>query len=128
MDAAVNFGDNIALSGRRSSRRVSLALPARFECLRGSVPAQLTSLSCNGAMIALEEPPRVGSDGVLTFEGLEVFCSVVWADSRRCGLKFYDRLTQQDVLEARHISDRDPERQRAQRLAAARAWAEGRKA
>jgi hypothetical protein len=127
MPEPLHFGENHQPTGRRASRRVRISLPAFLETVAGRYLAELTSLSCGGAGLRLEEPPKCGSTAVVHCGGIEAFGTVVWSECERCGIKFDDRLTEAQVLAARQLSDHRPEVVMAQRMAAARAWAEGRR-
>jgi hypothetical protein len=111
--------------GRRESRRVRVLLPASIETLNGNEAAELTSLSCTGAAISLQNVPKLSADLMLRCGSLEAFCTVVWVKPGRCGLQFEDPITETDVLSARRTSDHLPASQQAQRMAAAKAWVEG---
>lgn len=111
--------------GRRESRRVRVFLPASIETLHGNQAADLTSLSCTGAAVSLQTVPKLSADLVLRCGSLEAFCTVVWVKPGRCGLEFEEPITDADVLSARQISDHLPASQQAQRMAAAKAWVDG---
>lgn len=127
MSETSSFGENVPPTGRRSSRRVRISLPAILETVTGRQFAELTSLSCGGAGLRVEEPPKCGSTAIVHCGTLEAFGTVVWSDSGRCGIRFDERITEGEVLAARQLSDHRPEVVMAQRMAAARAWAEGRR-
>lgn len=116
---------NVPSVGRRESRRVRVFLPATIETLSGNQVVQLTSLSCTGAAISLQDVPKLSADLVLRCGSLEAFCTVVWVKPGRCGLQFDEPITERIVLSARQKSDHLPASQQAQRLAAAKAWAQG---
>ena len=111
--------------GRRESRRVRVYLPASIQTLQGTQAAELTSLSCTGAAISLQNVPKLSADLVLKCGSLEAFCNVVWVKPGRCGLQFDEPITETEVLSARQTSDHLPASQHAQRMAAAKAWVEG---
>jgi hypothetical protein len=127
MTATLTFGANAELKGRRQSRRVAIDLPATAELLTGHARVQLVSLSSRGAGVVFsDEPPRIGAELVLSFERFECFGKVVWSRGDRAGIAFYDPLTEDDVVEARHASDTRNEREARRLQSIARAWVEGR--
>lgn len=128
MEELRDFGHNVRPSGRRQGRRVRVCLPASIETLTGFHPAQLTSLSAGGAAVDVSIPVRLGEDLVLRCPdlGLDAFSTVVWFSDGRCGVKFDEPLSDAELLAARTLSDRQPHIVKAQRLAAAKAWSEGR--
>lgn len=113
-------------TGRRACSRVRLFLPAGIESLLGLQPVELNNLSRTGAMITVTDPLRAGSDVVITCGSIDAVCKVVWTHGNCCGVEFENPVTHEQVLSARQQSDEHPNRQKEARLAAARAWADGR--
>jgi hypothetical protein len=67
----------------------------------------------------------VGSLAILRVGQSEAFGEVAWSDRGRCGIKFDERIPATTVIALRSLSDRERKALRAQRLADAKAWAEG---
>jgi hypothetical protein len=129
MTGTAGFGANAALLGRRKSRRAAIDLPGSVEMVSGFARVRVVSLSARGASIAFgEEPPKVGAELVLTFERFESFGRVVWRRGDRAGIAFYDPLSEDEVVEARHASDTLHEREARRLQSIARAWVQGRPA
>lgn len=126
MTVAPDFGENLVPTTRRAHRRLRLFLPATLESVVERQSADLRSLSCGGAMLTVARPPRIGSDVILKCGPYEWFGQAVWTGRDEVGIAFEEPLTDECVLTIRRIADNHPETIRAHRLAAARAWAEGR--
>lgn len=116
---------NVQPAPRRSHRRARLCLPATVETVSGRTAAEITSLSRSGACVRLPSAPRVGNDIVVMCGDLDAFGTVVWSGRDACGIRFDELLSDEAVLSARYQSDHQPELIQAQRIAAARAWAQG---
>jgi len=126
MTGTASFGANAALAGRRKSRRATIDLPGSVEMVSGFARVRVLSLSANGASLAFgEEPPKMGAELVLTFERFECFGRVVWRRGDRAGIAFYDPLSEDEVIEARHASDTLHEREARRLQSIARAWVQG---
>jgi hypothetical protein len=103
-------------AGASRSPRRRTAFKGVLETLSGPVRVAIRNISCTGALVEAEEVPSAGRDAVLKAEGLELFCSIVWAEEGRCGLAFDETLTPQQVLELHQIT---PEAVRSAELKAA---------
>ena len=128
MTNALDFGSNAQPTGQRRHRRARLSLPAQVETITSRESGQLTSLSRSGACVRVATVPRVGSDVLLRCGDIEAFGTVVWSGPAACGIRFEELLDDRSVVAVRLVSDRQPETVAAQRVAAARAWVEGRAA
>ena len=125
MTGALEFGNNFQPTGERRHRRARLSLAAQVETVTSRLTAQLTSLSRSGACVRLAPVPKVGSDVLLRCGAVEAFGNVVWSGPSACGIRFAELVTDQTVVAVRLASDRQPEIVTSQRLAAAKAWAQG---
>ena len=114
-----------AAVGRRSDARARLSLPATLETMRGLFRVKIINISCSGAMVEVPELLKVGSDVVLQRGNLDAFAVVVWAGSGRCGLHFYDPLTDEEVVLYRRVSDQNALEAEREILANAEHWARG---
>ena len=103
-------------AGAPRSPRRRTAFKGVLETLHGPVRVAIRNISCTGALIEGEAIPSAGRDAVLKAEGLELFCSVVWAGETQCGVAFDEPLTPQQVLELHRIT---PEAVRSAELKAA---------
>ena len=111
--------------GRRGDARARLSLPATLESVRGVFRVKIINISCSGAMVEVPELLKVGSDVVLQRGELDAFAVVVWAGSGRCGLQFYDQLTDEEVILYRRVSDQTAREADREILANAEHWARG---
>ena len=111
--------------GRRGDARARLSLPATLESVRGVFRVKIINISCSGAMVEVPELLKVGSDVVLQRGKLDAFAVVVWSGSGRCGLQFYDQLTDEEVILYRRASDQTAHEADREILANAEHWARG---
>ena len=112
-------------TGRRSSPRARISLPAQLETVSARHAVQLTSLSCTGAGAAVNDPLKVGMDVVVKCGPIDAFGVIVWARDGNCGIEFDEPLTSEVVLAARMQSDHQAKFARAEIMADAQAWARG---
>ncbi len=111
--------------GRREDPRVRVSLAARLDTVTGTQAVRLNNLSRGGASICTDAPLKRGSNVILRWRDLEVFGTVTWVEGARCGLKFDEPLSDDQVLLARSLSDNGAAVQRADLAAAARDFASG---
>lgn len=79
------------LVGRRSAERVTVDLPAHFR-VQGLVCVVLVcDISRTGARLQMSTPPLQGAFAVLTWEGLDCPCHVVWSRADACGIEFISK-------------------------------------
>lgn len=77
--------------GRRSAQRLTVDLPAHF-AVGGVICAVLIrDISPTGARLQLSTPPPRGTKGMLTWEGIDCPCEVVWSRPDACGIEFIAR-------------------------------------
>lgn len=84
--------DDPELRGRRAAPRARIGLRASTETLNGRGQAILLDISSAGAQLAGQGLPGVGKDVLLTCTKIEIFGTVLWADSGRCGVRFDEPL------------------------------------
>lgn len=106
-------------TGTPRSPRRKVVFSGTIETMANKVAVAVKNVSCTGAMVEGEDLPPQGRDVILHMEGLELFCSVVWADGDRRGLHFDEELPQAQVLELHRIT---PEEVRSAELKAAAEW------
>mgnify|MGYP002776993470 CR=1 FL=1 len=73
---------------RRSVTRFVVDCPAQFRMVGSVLPGRLSDLSELGARFECAHPPVQGMSGMLTWNGSEHFCTVVWTRGPSCGLVF----------------------------------------
>lgn len=119
-------GANNTLSGRRSRSRLRVRLPARLVTRSETLSVVLNDLSLNGAQITVPIPLRVGCEAVIEWARFEAFGEVVWTGGGRCGLAFFDPITQADLLATRELNETAglPQEKELVRQTA-RQWVEG---
>lgn len=115
--------------GRRAHSRARVALSAVLETMEGMKPVKLRNLSSAGAMVESVRTPDVGRDLVLKCFGIDALGIVVWQNGDRCGIEFYDRIEEDEVIRQRQLSDDEIEQQkwrtREELMKAAERWAVG---
>ena len=72
----------------RRAERTHLFLVATLTFGRASVAVRVRNLSATGALIEAASLPPVGSTITLSRAGLDVFGTIVWAESGKAGLTF----------------------------------------
>jgi hypothetical protein len=111
---------------RRESSRVRLYLPAKVQTTFDQGRAAIYNVSCTGAQVTLDAPPRMGSDLLLKSGSIDVLCTIVWVKGNVCGLEFDEPLSEEEVVSLRRLADNQSELQHAARNSAAKDWSEGR--
>jgi hypothetical protein len=119
-------GEDQRKIGRRGASRLRICLPARLDTITGRTPGVIHDLSQSGARLRLQSVPRAGADVVITIGRLEAFATVVWANDNFIGLKFYDPLSLQQVLDVRAEAEKLPASQRRELSDAGQLWCQGR--
>lgn len=86
----------------------------------------LIDLSTTGARIAVDKPPKVGTEAMLHWDRYEAFGEVVWAEGVQFGFSFDEPIPTQVVLATRDLDDvaRLPHDEELLRRAA-QDWVEG---
>lgn len=83
---------------RRSTERARVACPAQLHLTTGVRAGALWDLSTAGARVALDDPPRVGTEVLLKWQSHEAFGRVVWVNDGMCGVTF-DRMLPRAMLD-----------------------------
>ena len=109
--------------GRREDPRVRVRLGARLVTVTDTQTVSLHNLSRGGASISSDPPLKPGADVVLHWRDIEAFGSVTWVDGGRCGLRFDEPLTDDEVLLARSLSENSAAVEKAEVMSAARDFA-----
>ncbi len=117
--------DHTGQIGRRASARVRLGIPAKLLLLGRNARCLLDNLSCHGALLTMDEPPRSGDSAVLQCEELEAFCAVTRVEGRTCAVQFLPALDQQNVSGMRSVADHYAEHMREEIEDHARNWVVG---
>ena len=112
-------------TGRRAAPRLRLSLPGRFIALYGHLPCIITNLSQTGAMIAVNEPLKVGDGGYLKCDPIDDFVIVVRSGDGRNAIAFDSPLRPETVLEVRSLQETLAERERDDLMQKVRAWTRG---
>ena len=92
------------LRGRRSEPRAVIGLRTTTEMLSGRCEATLMNLSAAGAQLSGDALPALGKDVLVTCGPIEVFGTVVWVESKRCGIQFDEPITPGLVAELRRTA------------------------
>ena len=117
-DFALSLDGKQEVEVARSPRR-RMAFKGTFETVTGRGTVAVRNISCSGAMIEGDDMPPAGRDIILCAQGMEFFGTVVWSRSDRCGLRFDEPLTAEQVLELHRIT---PEHIRSQELNERARW------
>jgi hypothetical protein len=80
-------------------------LRASLEMLSGRACAILSNLSCHGAQLEGHNLPAVGKDVVLACSDIEIFGSVIWCESSRCGIRFDDPIGNEQLYRVRRTAE-----------------------
>jgi hypothetical protein len=73
---------------KRTQGRLGVRLVAKLASRVQTHSGILENISRSGAKLALDNPPRIGSEVILQWHGNELFGQVSWATSTHCGLLF----------------------------------------
>lgn len=97
--------DTVHMRGRRASSRLHVRLPARAITLTDTRPAILCDLSLHGAQFDTDAIMQAGAEVLLQWGRQEAFGTVVWSSGRRCGVRFYETLTPDQIIATRDLDD-----------------------
>lgn len=95
--------DDPELRGRRSEPRAYLLLPASAEALSGHLRVYVLDISRTGARLEGASLPDVGRDLILRCGGIDMFGTIAWAASGRCGFQFDEPISVQNLIELRAL-------------------------
>jgi len=86
-----------ALLDRRKSRRRRIFLQATLMVGAVVQAAHLLDVSESGALLHVEQPPKVGFGVTIKAAGVELLARVVWVEGGYIGVAFVHRLTPECV-------------------------------
>lgn len=87
------------LVDRRVATRYLVDCPARFAFAGGVREGRISDLSEHGARFDTAQPPQMGTGGFLKWNNEDLYCTVIWSNAVRCGIRF-ERPISQAVVEA----------------------------
>ena len=119
------MASQIVQTGRRAAPRLRLSLPGRFIALYGHLPCIITNLSQTGAMIAVNDPLKVGDGGYLRCDPIDHFVMVVRSGDGRNAIEFDTPLEPELVLEVRSLQETLAEREKEDLLQKVHSWTRG---
>lgn len=91
--------------GNRSINRLQAGLEASLVTPDRTVWGKIENVSRLGCRLQITEPPRVGATTLVRFAEIEVLGTVSWVRGTRCGVKFPQALTLEQVERIRWIAD-----------------------
>ncbi len=111
--------------GRRTDARLRLMLPATLRLPVAKESCWLQNISRSGALVRVEDVPAVGSTAIFSLMDLSLWCTVVWAEDKWCGLRFDEPLPNEAVVRFRSVFDNYPEHEEAHNQRIAKSWVAG---
>jgi len=109
----------------RSAPRMRLSLPGEFIAVLSTQRCIITNFSRTGAVIALAEPLKIGSQGYLRSGPIDHFMEVKRKGSGTNALEFIDPITDRFVFGIRKLQEQFAEQEENELLDLARSWANG---
>ena len=100
-------------------------MPGKLVTIYETRPCIIVNLSRTGAQVGLEKPLPAGEAAILELAEKEHFANVVWREHGSNGLEFEVPLTDEQVLEARDLTDRLDELERRRLRKVAHEWISG---
>jgi hypothetical protein len=91
--------------GNRSMARLTAGLEAALVTPDRTAQCKVENVSRLGCRLQLAEPPRVGATALVRFAEVEVLGTISWAKATRCGVKFAQQLTLEQVERIRWIAE-----------------------
>lgn len=98
--------------GNRSMNRLQAGLAASLVMPDRTTQCKVENVSRLGCRLQLPEPPRVGATTLVRFAEVEALGTVSWVRGERCGVKFPQQLTLEQVERIRWIADHAREHER----------------
>ncbi|WP_428027643.1 PilZ domain-containing protein [Altererythrobacter sp.] len=90
---------------QRRSKRIELASMGQFVLQDGAYDCQVVEISLCGALLLTLAELRVGQDGLLRCDGLDLLCQVVRIEPGFAAVEFVDESGETaDVLDRRELS------------------------
>ncbi|MFU7528389.1 PilZ domain-containing protein [Qipengyuania sp. ASV99] len=112
-------------SSHRAAPRLPLSLPGLFLAVTGNQHCILTNLSRTGALIAIEEPLRIGSEGYLRCGPIDHFMVVTRREKGRNALHFDIPVSDAFVFGIRQFQEALAAREQEELLETVRGWTSG---
>lgn len=91
--------------GNRSINRLQAGLAASLVMPERTSSCKVENVSRLGCRLQLAEPPRVGATTLVRFAEVEALGTVSWVRGERCGVKFPQQLTLEQVERIRWIAE-----------------------
>lgn len=114
------------LRGRRSEPRAYIVLPASAQALDGDRHVKLLDVSQSGARLEGYRLPAAGKDVIVKCGGMEMFGTIVWTVSDRCGVHFDEPIGGRDLVALRAFAaEGDKSEMTAEERQAAADWLNG---
>jgi hypothetical protein len=92
---------------RRRTIRVMVEIPVGFKTVSGVRECNVANISDNGARLEMLDPPAEGVSGWLILHDAEIYCRVIWADQRGCGVEFERNLGDYTLRQIASGQERD---------------------
>lgn len=108
----------------RSYGRLPLGIPAHLETIHGRKTVRLVDLSQGGAHVVVPADLQI-RDCVLTWLGLEAFCTAAWRDGEHLGLTFEEPLALGKLVATRNVAPSIIREESLSAETAAREWVQG---
>ena len=84
---------------QRRTSRFTIDIPASFRTVSGDRRCRMSNISDNGAKLETDSPPGEGITGWLLFGDLEIFCKVIWANDKSCGVEFERAIAERTLID-----------------------------
>ncbi|MFZ9395410.1 MAG: PilZ domain-containing protein [Erythrobacter sp.] len=110
---------------RRTEARLRLRLPARLVLLDRACHCIIENISCTGARLVVDNPPRLAEFGQVQCEGLDHFFETVWCRGNQVGIAFDEPVPRSALLRLRQLNDHFSEVRQRELKALARHWVTG---
>ena len=111
--------------GRRSAPRLRLSLPGQLIAVERVHRCIVLNLSRSGAQVAILDALREGEGAILRCGVIDHFAVVTRSEFGLNALKFEEPLSDEQVLDVRHLHENFEERERRALTETARKWVSG---
>ena len=91
--------------GNRSMNRLQAGLEASLVMPDRRAQCKVENVSRLGCRLKLVKPPRVGATTLVRFAEVEILGTISWVRGERCGVKFPQQLTLEQVERIRWIAE-----------------------
>ena len=109
----------------RVAPRLPLSLPATLIATQGNFPCIITNLSRTGALIAMHQSVKVGSDGYLRSGPIDRFVTVTRQEKGLNAVEFEIPVTDLFVADLRRYQDSFASHEREELIETVRSWTTG---